>query len=194
MYLDVYVKDVWHWTFVVKRSVCSSMFFVRGKPENVGSLVSSLPEPFLFSILRTYVCGLCDFPCICLFTVPPLAQAGATGVWNNKHKGDFMPLQSWKDMFFLSNYSVYFHPRQTLFPSNKARRSYFLKLHTIKRHHYIWVPTGVVWFAYATPLTCFIGIIGGTRCITRKKTNSPVFFKGGQTQWQKINARFPMST
>lgn len=96
---------------------------------------------------------------------------------------------------FLSDNSVYFHPRQTLFPSNKARRSYFLKRHTIKRHHYVWVPTGVVWFAYAAPLTCFIGIIGGTRCITGKKTNSPVFFRGGgQTQRQKINARFPMST
>lgn len=77
------------------------------------------------------------------FIALPLAWAGATGVWNNKHKRDFTPLQSWKDMF-LSDNSVHFHPPQTLFTSNKAQPTYFLKPETIKLHHYIWVPTGLM--------------------------------------------------
>lgn len=115
-------------------------------PENVRSLVSSLPKSSLFSILCAYmcvcvcVCVVCVNSCVCLFTVPPLAQAGATGVWNNKHKRDFTPLQSWKDIF-LSDNSVHFHPRQTLFTSHYSQPTYFLTptphthTNTIKRHH-----------------------------------------------------------
>lgn len=131
--------------------------------------------------------GFCASTCVCLFTVPPLAQAGAAGVWNNKHKRDFTPLQSWKDMcvffvfFFLSDNSVHFHPRQTLFTSNYQQFPNPTPC-TIKLHHYIWVPTGIACPGLLMLYTPDLFYRRYQWRTVHQKTNSPVsffFFWGG---------------
>lgn len=57
-------------------------------------LVTSLSKSPIRCSVCVCVCAVCANSRVCLFTVPPLAQAGATGVRTNKHKRDFMPLQS----------------------------------------------------------------------------------------------------
>lgn len=166
------------------------------KPENVRSLVSSLPKSLLFRILCVCVC-VCKNARVCLFTVSLLAQVEATGVWNNKHKRDFTPLQSWKDMF-LSDNSVHFHPRQTLFTSSYSQPTHFpykaiqLNRIIIYKYIYMWVPTGIVCpgllMLHPWPVLSLLSIVHGA---SFEKTNSPCFFFGGRHADRKSMPGFP---
>lgn len=69
------------------------IFCVSRDPENVAISNFSDKIPYSIQCVCEFV-SVCVNSRVCLFTVPPLAQAGATGVRTNKHKRDFMPLQS----------------------------------------------------------------------------------------------------
>lgn len=84
---------------------------------------------------------------------------------------------------FLSDNSVHFHPGQTLFISHKPLHICYLKPHTIKQHHYIYIYIyigshgySVSRFAYVTSLACFIAVINGTWCIVRKRQTARFLF------------------
>lgn len=71
------------------------IFYVSGDPENVAISNFSDKIPYSMQCVCVSVCAIRANSRVCLlFTVPPLAQAGATGVRTNKHKRDFMPLLS----------------------------------------------------------------------------------------------------
>lgn len=116
MIMPVFMQEM-YCVGIILKIICVIVEFIfceSDNPKKKSGVISNFPAK-IPSIFPWCVC-LCVriHVFVCLFTVPPPAQVGATGVWNNKHKRDFTPLQSWKGMF-LSDNSALLHPWATLF-------------------------------------------------------------------------------
>lgn len=165
------------------------------KPENVRSLVSSLPKSLLVRILcvcvfaRTHV-FVC-LPCHCWPKLKP-QECEITST-----RGISRLCRAEKICFCQTTQSISI-PDKLCLLQLLAAYPFPIQSRTIKPHHYIYIYVGshgysVSRFAYATPLTRFIAVINCARCIVWKD-KQPLFLFRGQTCWQEINARVPMST
>lgn len=190
-YTPLYTRHVLFWNYWPK---CKSRVLIlckRGswKCEVISNF--SAPNPPLFSILC--VCIVCVNSCLSVYraTTGPNLEPQECEITSTR---GISRLYRAEKIYFLSEKRSPF-PSPTNFVYFPLLTDYLFPNHTIKWHHYIWVPTGTVCpgLLMLTTPACFIAVINGTRCIIRKRQTA-LFLFGGQPRWQEINAQFPMST
>lgn len=98
-YTPLHTRHVLFWNYWPK---CKSRVLIlckRGswKCEVISNFSAPNPPSLVYCVCVSFA-WIHVFVCLPCHHWPEL---GATGVWNNKHKRDFTPLQSWKDIFFV---------------------------------------------------------------------------------------------
>lgn len=164
------------------------------KPENVRSLVSSLPKSLLFRILWCVFARTHVFVCLLCHCWPKLKPQECE---ITSTRGISRLCRAEKICFCQTTQSISI-PNKLCFTSSYSQPTHFpykavqLNRIIIYKYIYMWVPTGIVCpgllMLHPWPVLSLLSIVHGA---SFEKTNSPCFFFGGRHADRKSMPGFP---